>query len=175
MKQDILKTGLILPRLILPRLILPGLVLPGLVLRGFLLKALCGFLFLLTAACGQEESGQEDGLAKFFEKDLAEKAAVADLVAHVKVTGFTLEKQSGDLWLYRIEADVLESFRGPSPQQLVFEQWIAERPDQGAIGDSVIVALHRSPTDDVYFVPEGGSAFPDDENLLKTARKVPEK
>lgn len=139
----------------------------------FLTWALCGAVLLAMAACGaQTASDKNGGLAETFETTLEDSMVDADLVAHVEITGFALEKSSGDLALYRVEAKVLESFKGPSPKTLVFRQWIAEQADDDATGDGVIVALHESEVDGSYFVLEGDSAFPDHENLLDTARNA---
>ena len=135
--------------------------------------SLCGVFLLLAAGCGSQVStDKKGGLAETFETMLQDSMLDADLVAHVEITGFALEKSSGDLALYRVSAKMLESFKGPSPETLVFRQWSGEKADDDAIGDGVIVALHESEVDGSYFVLEGDSAFPDHANLLATARKL---
>ncbi len=139
----------------------------------FLTWALCGAFLFLVAGCGSQASpDKKDSLSETFEIMLEDSMVDADLVAHVEITGFALEKSSGDLALYRVDAKMLESFKGPSPKTLVFRQWIAEEADDDATGEGVIVALHESEVDGSYFVLEGDSAFPDHENLLDTARNA---
>lgn len=137
----------------------------------FLTWMLCGVLLLFAVGCASQASPEKNGsLAETFETMLEDSMVDADLVAHVEITGFALEKSSGDLALYRVEAKMLESFKGPSPKTLVFRQWITEEADDDATGEGVIVALHESEMDGSYFVLEGDSAFPDHENLLEAAR-----
>lgn len=135
--------------------------------------ALCGAFLLLATGCGsQASSDKKGGLAETFETLLEDSMADADLVAHVEITGFAQEEGSGDLALYRVDAKMLESFKGPAPETLVFRQWIGEEAEEDTIGERVIVALHESEVDGSYFVLEGDSAFPDHANLLETARNA---
>ncbi len=139
----------------------------------FLTWALCGAFLFLAAGCGSQSTPEKkDSLSEIFATMLEDSMAAADLVAHVEITGFAEETRSGDIALYRVEAKMLESFKGPSPEALVFRQWVGEEADEETLGEGVIVALHESEADGSYFVPEGESAFPDDEDLLATARKA---
>lgn len=142
-------------------------------MMNFPTRALCGAFLLLAAGCSsQNTSEQKDSLSEIFATMLKDSMAAADLVAHVEITGFAEENRSGDMALYRIEAKMLESFKGPSPEALVFRQWVGEAADEETLGEGVIVALHESEADGSYFVLEGESAFPDDDDLLETARNA---
>lgn len=139
----------------------------------FLTWMLCGsFLFLAAGCASQTTSDNKGSLAETFETMLEESMVDADLVAHVEITGFAQEKSRGDMALYRVDAKMLESFKGPAPETLAFRIWVGEEADEDTIGERMIVALHESGADGSYFVPEGGSAYPDFAHLLDSARNA---
>ncbi len=143
----------------------------------FLTLCLCTLVLLFAGGGHAQPLSEDPEPENIFAPMLRESMKKSDMVAAVEVVGFQFEKRNGSSTLYRIESKILESFKGPFLQALVFYQWTdedinAEDSNDDVTGSRIIVTLRKNEQDGRYYVPESGSSFPESEDLRDIARKI---
>lgn len=109
--------------------------------------------FLFFAGAGHAQTASKNrGLGDIFASMLKESMENADLVAHVEVTGFQYEKKNAGSTLFRVESKILESFKGPSVEALVFYQKVEkgfreEEFKDDVTGSRIIVTFRKNDQD----------------------------
>lgn len=138
----------------------------------FLTLSLCCFFLFFVGICQSQVPSEKRGLDDIFASMLLESMEGSDLVAHVEVTGFQFEKMRNEATLYRVESRMLEGFKGPFLETLVFYQEAEEDLKEDVTGSRIIVTLVKSVQDGRYYVLDNAGSYPVSPELLGVARKA---
>jgi hypothetical protein len=146
-------------------------------------RAACWFFLacaitLAIAGSTARADPQQTGAAHPMELLLADNIRQADLAAHVEIVKVTVASRTGNRTRYRMDAWILERFKGPEIKEFAFVQEVEEETEgqtaaaEGLAGSRLIVALDKAANEDSYYLPKGRFSFPDHNVLIAAARRA---